>query len=417
MLKTFNISYFCLFICLVASLVTDSYAQTLENKSIPLPVKRPSLRHISQNFVTMEVRDGDTLSGILERAGVSRSDAIDAIIELRNIYSPSALKVGDKIRINFVFNKELRSREFMSMQIRIAPDVEVEVARIDGDLFLSQQIVKQLTTKLTEVNGTINATLFGAATAAGMPNSVLTDMIMLYSYDVDFQRDIRTGNSFKVIYEELVDDEEGKVVDTGNIISASLTMRKRELKIYRYQTADGTVDYYNEAGESIRKSLLRTPVDGVRITSGYGERKHPTLGYTKLHKGIDFGAPRGTPVYAAGDGVIERAGRFSSYGKYIRISHNNGYSTAYAHLSRYGKDIGSGKKVKQGQVIGYVGTTGRSTGPHLHYEVLVDNEQINPLSIKTVSGRKLRNAELSGFKNRMAQIDNLERNIKLAQTN
>jgi murein DD-endopeptidase MepM/ murein hydrolase activator NlpD len=183
----------------------------------------------------------------------------------------------------------------------------------------------------------------------------------------------------------------------------------KTITLYRFKTNDdGITDYYDEKGQSVRKSLMRTPIDGARLTSGFGKRKHPVLGYTKMHRGVDFGARTGTPIMAAGNGVVEFAARNGGYGNYVRIRHNNSYKTAYAHMSKYGKGIRKGTQVKQGQIIGYVGTTGRSTGPHLHYEVHKNGTQINPLSVKLPAGRKLEGKMLTAFN---ATKENIRREV------
>jgi murein DD-endopeptidase MepM/ murein hydrolase activator NlpD len=184
----------------------------------------------------------------------------------------------------------------------------------------------------------------------------------------------------------------------GKILYASLVTSGKTHALYRFTSpVDGSIDYYDERGQSAKKFLMRTPVDGARLSSGYGMRFHPILGYSKMHKGVDFAAPRGTPVMAAGQGTVDYASRYGSYGNYIRISHGNGYKTAYAHLNSFARGIKKGAHVRQGQIIGYVGTTGRSTGPHLHYEVLVANKQVNPMSIRVPTGRKLAGSELASF--------------------
>ena len=185
-------------------------------------------------------------------------------------------------------------------------------------------------------------------------------MIQIFSFDVDFQRDIRRGDTFGLLFDEYSDDS-GRVVKSGDILLAEMVLSGKPMRLYRYKTHDGRVDYYDAKGKSVRKALLRTPIDGARISSGFGKRRHPILGYTRMHKGLDFAARRGTPIYAAGDGVIEYAGRNGGYGKYVRIRHNGTYKTAYAHMHRYGRGIRKGHRVRQGQVIGYVGSTGRST--------------------------------------------------------
>ena len=179
----------------------------------------------------------------------------------------------------------------------------------------------------------------------------------------------------------------------------------REIAIYRFEDRHGRADFYDEKGRSIRKALLRTPMDGVRISSGFGMRRHPVLGYSKMHKGIDFAAPTGTPIYAAGDGVVEKGGRYSSYGNYVRIRHNNNIKTAYAHLSRYGSNIRPGTRVKQGQVIGYVGTTGRSTGPHLHYEIMLNGAHVNPQSVKLPTMVTLDSGDMKKFKEMVRRLE------------
>jgi murein DD-endopeptidase MepM/ murein hydrolase activator NlpD len=224
----------------------------------------------------------------------------------------------------------------------------------------------------------------------------MMEAIKAYSYDVDFQRDIRNGNNFEVVYETYVDDK-GQFVREGDMLFASLLVNGEELKIFRFTTPDGDTDYYTEDGHSVKKALLRTPINGARISSGFGMRRHPVLGYSRMHKGVDFAAPRGTPVYAAGDGTIDMIGRRGGYGNYVRIRHNPEYSTAYAHLYKFANGMKRGRHVKQGQVIAYSGSTGVSTGPHLHYEVLIAGRQVNPNKVKMTPGRKLDKRELATF--------------------
>jgi len=251
----------------------------------------------------------------------------------------------------------------------IAPDRDV-VVKLGGDgQFLSKEIERPLVHSLERAVGSITTNLYDAATQAGLPIDVLMETMHIFSYDVDFQREIQRGDRFEVLF-QTVHNERGEPVETGPILYAALWVSSKKIELYRYEAEDGPTDYLDVNGKSARKTLMRTPINGARLSSGFGMRKHPILGYSRKHLGIDFAAPRGTPILAAGDGVIERAGRNGSYGKYIRIRHNGTYQTAYAHLNSYARGIKSGKHVRQGQVIGYVGSTGRSTGSHLHYEVL-----------------------------------------------
>jgi len=229
-------------------------------------------------------------------------------------------------------------------------------------------------------------------------------MIRAYSYDVDFQRDIQPGDEFQVMYERYFTDG-GATARDGDILYAALTLGGKQMELYRYKTRDGIVDYFNRQGESIRKALLRTPIDGARVSSKFGMRRHPVLGFSKMHEGMDFAAPVGTPIYAAGNGVVEDLGPRNGYGNYVRIKHNQQIATAYAHLSKLGEGIRRGGRVQQGDIIGYVGTTGRSTGPHLHYEVLRGGRQINPMAVDMPSGIALEGRELVAFKHHVEETD------------
>jgi len=221
-------------------------------------------------------------------------------------------------------------------------------------------------------------------------------IVKLFSWDVDFQRDVQPGDHFAAIYDHMTDDA-GNAAGLGVIAYAALELNGRVIKAYRFKRSDGSVDYYNEDGRPLRKWLLRTPVDGARLSSRFGARRHPILGYTRMHKGVDFAAASGTPIYAAGDGRVEVVGRNKGYGNYVRIRHNAEYSTAYGHMSRFAKGLRRGQMVKQGTIIGYVGATGLATGPHLHYEILQAGAQINPLSVKTIEQVQLAGADLRRF--------------------
>jgi murein DD-endopeptidase MepM/ murein hydrolase activator NlpD len=250
----------------------------------------------------------------------------------------------------------------------------------------------------------VNSSLYEAGLAAGIPAQVMVDMIRAFSFDVDFQREIQPGDSFELFFDRFVDGD-GKVAKTGEIRFASLVLSGRRLSLYRHADRDGHADFFNEKGESVRKALLKTPIDGARLTSGFGNRSHPILGYSAFHKGVDFGAPTGTPIQAAGDGVIEKKGWFGGYGNYVRLKHNSEFATAYAHMSRFAPGIAEGSRVRQGQVIGYVGSTGMSTGPHLHYEILKRGAQVNPMGVKFPTGRRLEGVDLVNFRHAKARID------------
>jgi murein DD-endopeptidase MepM/ murein hydrolase activator NlpD len=236
--------------------------------------------------------------------------------------------------------------------------------------------------------------------------------INLYSFIVDFQRDIKSGDDFKIYYEYQVDPSNGKIKDS-KILYASLNTGGISKEIYRHEMKDGKIDYFDAKGQSVRRALLKTPVSGARISSRYGMRKHPVLGYSRMHRGVDYAAPRGTPIFAAGDGVVSFAKNVRrGYGKHVQIRHNSTYSTLYGHMSKFAKGIKSGTRVKQGQIIGYVGATGLASGPHLHYEVKVRGKQVNPSKINYMKTEPLKLAELERFKKNVALYDVIVENAQ-----
>ena len=353
---------------------------------------------------SLAVRAGDTLMKALLRAGSPPRDAEAAIKALTPLFDPRKLRAGQTLSVALAPPAEDGRAVLHRLTIAVAPGRNVESGRAEEGGFAARAVEVPLERLMVHAGGVIDSSLYKAAADAGVPVPVLMEMIRAFSFDVDFQREIQRDDSFEVLLERYL-DETGAPVREGNILFAALTLSGTPLKIYRHTARDGLADYYTENGHSVRKALLRTPIDGARLTSGYGQRKHPILGYNKMHRGVDFAANSGTPFMAAGDGVVERAGWNGAYGRYIRIRHRGQYATAYAHLSRIAKGIKRGRRVKQGQVIGYVGSTGRSTGPHLHYEVLLRGSQIDPLKVKLPTGAKLKGAELAAFKQSRQEIE------------
>lgn len=358
----------------------------------------------------VEIRRGDTLLEVLVNAGVRPAEAYDAVDALTAYFAPRDLRPGQEIALTLSppENSQLGASGLALVGLSLQPSVErdLQVTRGNDGGFTALQIDRPLLHKTVALDGHIDSSLFEAAEQAGMPFSIMTQLIRAFSYDVDFQREIQPGDSFEVLFEQF-NDEDGNFAKTGDLVYAALTLSGTKFQIYRFMPESGFADFFNPRGESIRKALLRTPVDGARITSGFGMRTHPILGYSKMHKGVDFGAPTGTPIFAAGDGVIVKLGRQGSYGNYVQIRHNSEYATAYAHMSRFAKGLHVGSRVHQGDVIGYVGATGRATGPHLHYEVLLAGKQINPQSVKLPAGEKLKGDELAAFQTTVAETDAL----------
>lgn len=350
----------------------------------------------------LKVRSGDTLMSIMLSAGIDRDDANGAVTALRAVYDPKDLRVGQRIHLTL-------SKDTGLTEMRLDPSVlrQIAVRRDNATSFRAFETERTLTRQVDFAQGVIKSSLYKAAVKKDVPLSVLSELIRIYSWDVDFQREIQSGDRFEVAYERFVDDE-GAVVRHGEVIFARLNLSGDQKALYRFETRAGhsrSADYFDEKGRSAKRPLLRTPIDGARLSSRFGKRRHPVLGYTKMHRGVDFAAATGTPIYAAGDGVISFRGRKGGYGKYVGIRHAGGYHTAYAHMSRFKKGVTQGSRVRQGEVIGYVGTTGRSTGPHLHYEILASGRQVNPLTVKMPSGIKLGKKQFARFQANRASID------------
>jgi len=359
----------------------------------------------------LTVSRGDNLMKLLTAAGIDRTEAHAAITSLKGVYDPRRdLSVGDELTATFGPGRFGAGAQggyrFTGLVLPVSYDREVAIERGNGGSFNAREVMRPLSRLFERADGTILASLYQDGVGAGIPVPVLVEMIRIYSFDVDFQRQIQPGDGFELMYERFVDDD-GAVVHDGEVIYAKLSLGDVVLPLYRYETTKGTIDWFNAKGESVRKALMKTPLDGARLSSRFGKRKHPILGYTRMHAGADFAAPTGTPVYAAGNGSIEVIGRQGGYGKYVRIRHNSTYKTAYAHLSAFARGMTRGKRVRQGQVIGYVGSTGRSTGPHLHYEIHRNGRKINPLGLKLPSGEKLKGEELALFQAHRAELDRI----------
>ncbi|WP_051328680.1 M23 family metallopeptidase [Geminicoccus roseus] len=356
----------------------------------------------------VDVEKGDTLIDILMRAGAVGADAHAAIAALKDMYDPRQLRVGDRVSVEIDSDDETMPLKGLTIPVAFAEELKVQ--RSDEGSFVAETVQLTLDREDILAAGDIRGSLYDSARAAGMTAETIMRFVRLLSWDVDFQRDLQDGDRFEVIYDRL-STSDGRASRYDGISFARLVTGGRDLILYRFKGKDGTVAWYDADGKSVRKSLLRTPIDGARLSSGFGMRRHPVLGYSRMHKGTDFAARPGTPIFAAGDGVIEVRGRNRGYGNYIRIQHNGEYATAYAHMSRFAKQLKVGSRVRQGEVIGYVGSTGLSTGPHLHYEVLKNGKQINPMEVKQNVAEELGGAELARFQAERQRLDRLRRDL------
>ncbi len=354
------------------------------------------------NVKLFTFKKGDTLSHAFSSIGLSEREVFGFINKLKNDYDPRKLKIGNKIKL--YLNKE-NPKLVEGIALHIDKVRSIEVFKIDNNYILNKY-KEPIVITFHKVSSEINNSLYISAKKAGLPISVLMEVVKIYSFDVDFQREIKSGDAFEILY-QIHNNKSGEIVKTGPVLRSVLVLGGERLPLYRYEYEEDYFEYFDSEANSAKKALMRTPLDGARISSVFGNRKHPILGYTKMHKGVDFAAPRNTPVFAAGDGIIEYAKRNGGYGKFIRIRHNSEYKTAYAHLDRYAKNIREGTRVKQGDIIGYVGSTGRSTGPHLHYEIIFRNKQVNPLKVRMPKELKLNNQDYDSFIIERNRLDNI----------
>ena len=369
---------------------------------------------------TLTVDPGDTMQSVLTDAGVTADEAQLVVNALNSVWSIRNMRAGQTLSATFGIAVPTRgsAQDDAAMPVKLlalsfAPSVEhqIIVRRSADNTFAAQDIEKKLESQYRHASATIDSSLYLAAMQAGIPADVVVEMIRMFSYDVDFQRDVHPGDSFEVLYRGYFTPEGQAAAKNGAILAASMTLGGAVHTLYRYETQDGGAEYFDANGRSAKSMLMKTPVDGARITSRYGMRLHPILGYTRMHKGIDFGASMGTPVMAAGSGTVEEAGWKGGYGKFLLIRHGSGYETAYGHLSRF--TVAKGAHVRQGQTIAYVGMTGDATGPHLHYEIRVNHAQANPLRVKVATGRQLQGKELKTFLASREHTDRLEASIPL----
>ena len=351
------------------------------------------------------IENNDSIGRILKKFRVSDKE-IQKIIKglkqkkLTNIYA------GRKL--NIVLKKlDNKSYSVINILYPINNTLSVEIRKNKNKIEIKENILK-LNKKEVVIKNKINSNLYSAATEAQIEPNIIIEFARIYGFEIDFQRDIRKGDTFEIYYEKFVDDN-NIVRDTGKIIYAHMNVNNREINLYNFNDGND-IGYYDISGKSIVKSLMKTPINGARLSSSFGMRKHPILGFNKMHRGTDFAAPTGTPIMASGSGTVTRARWCGGGGNCVKIRHNSTYETIYAHMSKFARGVREGKKVKQGQIIGYVGSTGMSTGPHLHYEVVVNGKKVNSQKLKLPSGKILKNEAREKFELNRIKID-----LKLAE--
>jgi murein DD-endopeptidase MepM/ murein hydrolase activator NlpD len=436
---------------LFMKLIRASEPQTVQNDNSDNANPNPG---VEQRTVTLDA--GDTLAGMLEDVGISSTDANAAVMAMGKNFDPRQLKAGQSFDLTYSVstidatgntspqaeprttvvmvnhkpvvvpveagedddsgaraeNSQSISR-LLSLHFSPTIDQDITVTRTTEGGYTADVEKKELQIHRHRAGGTIDSSLYLAAMQAGIPVDVVADMIHMFQYKVDFQRDLHPGDRFEVYYDYAYTPE-GQPAKYGSISYAMLTLGGRQIPMYRFQADPSEPpEYFDAKGESAKGMLMKTPVDGARISSGFGSRFHPILGYTRMHKGVDFAVPTGTPVMAAGAGMVKFMGWANGYGNFVLINHGNNYATAYGHLSRFAPGMRVGAKVRQGQVFAYSGMTGMATGPHLHYEIRVNGSQVNPLTVKMAQGRLLIGALLRKFQEKRLEIDNLVANAAL----
>ena len=350
---------------------------------------------------------------------VQNNDTIEKILKKHNVNSNDINKIASKVikkKISNIFSKtkvriivkeeEAGTNKIVSLFYPVNEFTTIEIKRNKNNFIINENILK-LEKKEVVLSNTIQKNLYSSAVEAGIEPNIIVEFANMYGFEVDFQRDIRTGDKFEVYYERYV-DEDNIVRNTGKIIYASMFVNNKELSLYNFKF-NNKEGYYDVDGKSVIKTLMKTPINGARLSSSFGLRKHPILGYNKLHQGTDFAAARGTPIMASGSGVVLKAQKYKGYGNYVSIKHNRTFVTAYGHMSKYGRGIKRGVRVNQGQIIGYVGSTGMSTGPHLHYEVIRNGKRINSQRLKLPTGKTLSNEARNKF-----EVDRIKIDVRLA---
>ena len=340
------------------------------------------------------LQEGETFTGALKQADLQDDEINDVVNIISKKIDLRKLNVGTLIE---TYTKSVNDKKIIN-EIIIYPDIEKKIyVKKVNNKFVAGEDKKKLFSKLKLYEVEIQNSIYESLKKIDTPDEIIMEFVQLYSFDIDFQRDIRKGNKIKIFF-EIYTDSQNNYIKSGNINFSEIILDDESYELYRFQSeGDEFVEYFNSDGKSATKALMKTPINGARLSSGFGMRKHPILGYNKKHQGVDFAAPTGTPIMAAGTGHIEFVGNNGGAGKYIRIKHLNGYKTSYSHLSKYASGIQKNVKVRQGQVIGYVGNTGLSTGPHLHYEVIFNGKRINPMKMKLPSGKQLKDKNLEIF--------------------
>ena len=355
------------------------------------------LNQIKSPFVNLEyeISKGDTIQKILKKYKIPNSEIGTVIKQYKKYGNPNQLLVGNKIDIIIEKGAKIEKNSIIKFSVPITKSTTIAITKNEENKIISEKIITKLYKNKTLADNIIKKNLYTSAVESNINPETIIEFARIFGFEIDFQRDIRKNDYFKIVYEKYF-DENGEFIKSGSIIYAHMSVNGREISLYKFGNDKG-YGYFDVNGKSVEKALMKTPINGARLSSPFGMRKHPILGYNKKHLGTDFAAPMGTPIMASGSGTITRAKWCGGGGNCIKIKHNSTYETIYAHMKSFAKGMKVGKKVKQGQIIGYVGSTGMSTGPHLHYEVIVNGKKVNSQTLKLPSGKVLKDEERKQF--------------------
>jgi len=359
--------------------------------------KKFLLNQIKSPFTNLdyEIQKGDTIQKILKKFKVKNSEIQSTINQFKKYANPNQLLPGNKINITVEENSTTNKNSIIKFSVPITKSTTVAVIKNENNEIVAKKIITKLYKRKTLSENIIKKNLYSSAVEANINPDTIIEFARIFGFEVDFQRDIRENDYFRIVYDKYF-DENGAFIKSGTILYAHMNVNGREITLYKFGQ-DKDYGFFDMNGKSVEKALMKTPINGARLSSPFGMRKHPILGFNKMHKGTDFAAPEGTPIMASGSGTVILAKWCGGGGNCVKIKHNSTYQTVYAHMKNFAKGIKAGKKVKQGQIIGYVGSTGMSTGPHLHYEVIVNGKKVNSQKLKLPSGKVLKDEERKKF--------------------
>jgi len=416
-LREYTYFIWLLSLLFIAVAITYIYDQNKKNQILLLSKSfnnvylKKTLNTLTSNlkprYVTKiyKVQKGDTFENIIGIVNLPAQEKKKFYKIIKKQKEIKSLKQNQKVYFKLDTKDTIKILEF---KLEIDKKRDLVLLRVNNKKdFISKIIEKNLTKVIVFKEGRIDSSLYNTATELGIKPNTIIEFARLYGFQVDFQRDIWKGDSFQIIYEQF-ENEDGSLIESGDIIYSNLNIQGNDLNLYKFILGNKEIDYFDENGRSMRKTLMKTPINGARLSSPFGKRKHPILGFTKMHTGTDFAAPTGTPIMASGDGVVTRAQWCGGGGNCVKIKHNSTYQTVYAHMSKFGRGIKKGVKVRQGQIIGYVGSTGLSTGPHLHYEVIENGKKINSQKLRLPSGKTLKGEQRNRFEVNKIKIDVLK---------